>query len=66
MKKLKIILILTFFSPGLSIFQDKEYIVTKANDTIYGKVTRESSFFNPSKFKFKIKDKNEKKDRDKS
>ncbi|AXO79206.1 hypothetical protein DZC78_02010 [Olleya aquimaris] len=57
--KLKAIILPFFlFLITLCIAQEKEYVVTKDGDTIYGKITRASSFLNPSKVRFKIKDTN--------
>lgn len=53
MKQLGLILLLLMTS--ISSAQDQEYIVTKANDTIYGKVTRRTSTLDPSIISFKIK-----------
>jgi len=58
---LKTLIILTLLIPFISISQEKEYIITNNNDTIYGKVIRRTNFINPSKVNFKIKNKNGKK-----
>ncbi|RZN82893.1 MAG: hypothetical protein EVB11_06890 [Winogradskyella sp.] len=50
------ILFFTLLILAVSTAQEKEYVVTKKGDTIYGKVTRATGFLNPSKVKFKIKD----------
>jgi hypothetical protein len=50
------ILLIFLFTSTLNNAQEREYVVTNNNDTIYGKVTRSSSLINPSKIKFKIKD----------
>ena len=55
-KQLKTIIILTFFVPFISVSQEKEYLVTNNNDTIYGKVIRGTNYLNTSKVIFKIKD----------
>lgn len=60
-KQLKTIIILTFFVPFISVSQEKEYMVTNNNDTIYGKVIRGTNYLNTSKVIFKIKDDNGKK-----
>jgi hypothetical protein len=60
-KQLKLFIILSFFVPFASISQEKEYIVTNNNDTIYGKVIRGTNYLNTSKVVFKIKDENGKK-----
>ena len=60
-KKLKFLLLLTLCLPVTSNSQEKEYIVTTTNDTIYGKVIRGTNLLNTSKVLFKIKDKNGKK-----
>ncbi|UOY05511.1 hypothetical protein L0P88_16340 [Muricauda sp. SCSIO 64092] len=39
----------------VSIGQEKEYVVTKGGDTLYGIVSRATKFLNPSKVIFKIK-----------
>lgn len=53
-----IILLFNLFFFTVCIAQEKEYAVTKEGDTLYGKITRANSFFNPSKVRFKIKDEN--------
>ncbi len=40
----------------LSHAQEREYIVTKSKDTIYGSVTRGTKIFNPAEVKLKFKD----------
>jgi len=52
------IFILSFSLSFQSKAQEKEYAVTNTNDTIYGKIIRYSSFFDPHDYKFKIKDEN--------
>lgn len=61
MKQLNNLVLLLLLLPLIAIAQDQEYIITKANDTIYGKVIRGTKMFNPSKVFFKIKDENGKK-----
>lgn len=61
MKQLKTLIIFTFFLPFVSISQEKEYIITNNNDTIYGKIIRGTNYINTSKVIFKIKDENGKK-----
>lgn len=61
MKRLKAFLILTLFIPFTSISQEKEYVVTNNNDTIFGKVIRGTNYLNTSKVIFKIKNKKGKK-----
>lgn len=61
MNLLKAYLILGLCIPFVSISQEKEYIITNNNDTIYGKVIRGNNFLNPSKVIFKIKNKEGKK-----
>jgi len=56
MTPLKILIIFTLLISFKSISQDKEYIVTNNNDTIYGKVIRGNNVLNPSKVIFNIKD----------
>ncbi|MGB1308915.1 MAG: hypothetical protein ACPG6B_08405 [Oceanihabitans sp.] len=41
-----------------SFAQEKEYLVTLKNDTVFGKIYRSTNFTNPSKITFKIKDEN--------
>jgi hypothetical protein len=59
--QLGVLLVLILFVPFISISQEKEYIVTNNNDTIYGKVIRGTNYFNPSKVIFKIKNEKGKK-----
>lgn len=54
--KCLITLSLILFTIAYSNAQEKEYVVRKTNDTIYGKLTRESNILNPSIIYFKIKD----------
>lgn len=61
MNLLKVFLFLGLYIPFVSISQEKEYVITNKNDTIYGKVIRGSNFLNPSKVIFKIKNKEGKK-----
>ncbi|MBT8245890.1 MAG: hypothetical protein HKP48_00220 [Winogradskyella sp.] len=56
MKKAILFLNLLIFT--ISIAQEREYVITKKKDTIYGKVTRATSLLNAPKVKFKIKDLN--------
>lgn len=54
---MKIVLIfLSILILTVSTAQEKEYVITKNGDTIYGKITRATSLLNPSKVNFKIKD----------
>ncbi|ARV08790.1 hypothetical protein BTO05_03730 [Winogradskyella sp. PC-19] len=48
-----ILLCFNLFIFAVCTAQEHEYLVTKKGDTIYGKVTRATSFLNPSKIKFK-------------
>ncbi len=50
------ILILIQLSFAYVKAQEKEYIVTTENDTIYGKIIRATKHLNPSKVVYKIKD----------
>ena len=59
--QLGILLVLILFAPFISISQEKEYIVTNNNDTIFGKVIRGTNYLNPTKVTFKIKNKKGKK-----
>jgi hypothetical protein len=56
MNQLKFLIVLTLFISFKSISQEKEYIVTNNNDTIYGKVIRGTNWLNTSEVIFKIKD----------
>lgn len=49
-----LLFILCFIAKNIA--QEKEFIVTNDNDTIYGKVVRGTNFLNPSKVVFRIKD----------
>ncbi|MDG1730492.1 MAG: hypothetical protein P8K68_13150 [Algibacter sp.] len=60
---MKTLLIFTLFLPFFFFSQEKEYIVTNNNDTIYGKVIRRTNYLNTRKVIFKIKDENGKKTR---
>lgn len=53
--KFYIILSLILFSLTTAHSQEKEYLVTNNNDTIYGKIIRGTNYLNPSKIVFKIK-----------
>jgi hypothetical protein len=55
MKQLKTLIILALFVSFTSVSQDKEYVITNDNDTIYGKVIRGTNYLNSSKVIFKIK-----------
>lgn len=55
------ILILIQLSFAYVKAQEKEYIVTTENDTIYGKIIRATKHLNPSKVVYKIKDEQGKK-----
>ena len=57
-KKLKFLLLLILCLPLTSISQEKEYIVTTTNDTIYGKIIRGTNWLDTSDVIFKIKDDN--------
>lgn len=59
--KFYIILSLILFSFTTAKSQEKEYLVTINNDTIYGKIIRGTNYLNPSKIIFKIKDEKGKK-----
>lgn len=59
--QLGVLLVLMLFAPHISISQEKEYIVTDNNDTIFGKVIRGTNYLNPSRVIFKIKNENGKK-----
>ncbi|WP_299765654.1 hypothetical protein [uncultured Dokdonia sp.] len=59
--KYHIILLLIILSYRGVYSQEKEYLVTNDNDTIYGKIIRGTNYLNPSKTIFKIKDKEGKK-----
>ncbi|WP_418509350.1 hypothetical protein [Corallibacter sp.] len=50
--------LLMFFCGYYAVSQNREYVVTKNNDTIYGKLMRTSSIINPSKIGYVIKDMN--------
>ena len=56
MKTFSIFIVLSFFIINKNIAQEREYIITNDNDTLYGKVTRGTNFFNPSEVRFDIKD----------
>jgi len=56
MRTLNIFILLFFLITTKNIAQEREYIVTNDNDTIYGKVIRGTNYLNPSIVKFKIKD----------
>lgn len=58
MRSLKIFIALFFLINTKNIAQEKEYIVTNSNDTIYGKLTRSINYLNTSEIRFKIKDDN--------
>ncbi len=60
-KQLKTLIFFILCLPLLGVSQEKEYIVTNKNDTIYGKVIRGTNYLNPSKVVFKIKNKGGKK-----
>ncbi|WP_155827790.1 hypothetical protein [Gillisia sp. JM1] len=56
MRSLKIFTALFFLIITTTIAQEKEYIVTNRNDTIYGKITRAINYLNTSEIRYKIKD----------
>lgn len=56
MRTSNIIILIFLFIVSKNIAQEREYIVTIDNDTIYGKVTRRTNLLDPSKIKFKVKD----------
>ncbi|MDX1545329.1 MAG: hypothetical protein R3214_15455 [Christiangramia sp.] len=39
-----------------NIAQEREYIVTRENDTVYGKITRGINYFNTAEVKYNIRD----------
>ena len=53
--QLGVLLVLMLFAPHISVSQEKEYIITNNNDTIFGKVIRGTNYLNPSKVIFKMK-----------
>ncbi|GAA4311910.1 hypothetical protein GCM10023115_32230 [Pontixanthobacter gangjinensis] len=53
----------TFFLFSILIFsganaQEKEYLITKNNDTVYGKIIRSPKLLDPTKIRLKIEDEN--------
>jgi len=58
LRSLKIFIVLFFLIITKNIAQEKEYIVTNSNDTIYGKLTRSINYLNTLEIRFKIKDDN--------
>jgi hypothetical protein len=63
MNQLNFLIIIALFVSFKSVAQEKEYIVTNDNDTIYGKVTRGTNWLNTSEVIYKIKDSEGKKTR---
>ena len=61
MTPLKILIFCALLISFKGASQQREYIVTNNNDTIYGKIIRGNNFLNPSKVFFKIKDEKGKK-----
>ena len=59
--QLGVLLVLMLFAPHISVSQEKEYIITNNNDTIFGKVVRGTNYLNPSKVIFKMKNEKGKK-----
>lgn len=49
--------IISFFLLSIqAISQEKEYIITNDNDTIYGKIGRSTNYLNTAEVRYKIKD----------
>lgn len=53
-----IILLFHMLLISVCISQEKEYVVIKEGDTLFGKITRATNSLNPSKICYKIKDLN--------
>jgi len=62
MNYIKVVLLIFLLTSIKSLGQNKEYIVTNANDTIYGKITRKTNLTD-TKVIFKIKDEQGKKNK---
>lgn len=56
MRTLKIFTVFFFLLVTKNIAQEKEYIVTNRNDTVYGTITRAINYLNTAEVRYKIKD----------
>lgn len=51
---LLILFLLSVFTTATA--QESEFLITKNNDSIFGEIRRNTTFFNPTRVRFKIKD----------
>lgn len=56
MKTFSIFTCFFLLTANVSLAQEREYIVTNNNDTIYGELTRGTNFLNPSEVRFNFRD----------
>ncbi len=56
LRSLRIFTAFLFLIITKNIAQEKEYLVTNSNDTIYGKISRGINYLNTSEVRFKIRD----------